>query len=115
MQRGYWQHPNGQIWAVETENDGPVTCCGPFDVRDVDLLLLPCLEYSSGDLGILQAEWRSYVPYVLCPACGGAVRRDAATAANGATGRVHLACSLKPPASTEAFLDAAGTPKRTST
>ena len=103
MQRGYWQHPNGEIWAVETENGRPVTCCGPLDVRDVDLLLLPCLEYSSRDLGILQAEWRSYVPYVLCRACGGAVRRGAAPAANGATGRAHPACSLKLPASEDAF------------
>jgi len=115
MQRGYWQHPNGEIWAVETENGRPVACCGPFDVRDVDLLLLPCLDYSSRDLGVLQAEWRSCVPYVLCSACGSAVRPGSATAATGATGRVHLACSLKLPSSAEAFSDAAGTPTGTST
>jgi len=111
MQQAYWQHPNGQIWAVETENGQPVTCCGPVDVRDVDLLLLPCLDYSTRDVGFLRAEWRSCVrfvlcSYVLCSACGGAVLPGSATAA---TGRVHLACSLKPPTRAEASFDGPGT------
>jgi hypothetical protein len=78
-----------------------VECCGPVDVRDVDLMLmlLPHLDYSTRDVGFLQGEWRSYVPYVLGSAWVGAVQLGAATATNGATRRVHLACSLKPLAS----------------
>ena len=94
MERGYWRHgATGQIWAVETEDGQPVKCCGPLEARDLDPMLLPCLDYSTRDVGFLEAEWRSYVPYVLCSACGRVLRPGAATATNGATGCVHLDCS----------------------
>ena len=94
MPRGYWRHStNGQIWAVETEGGRPVKCCGPLEARDVDPMLLPYLDYSTRDVGFLRADWRSWVPYVLCSACGRVLRPGAATATNGATGCVHLDCS----------------------
>jgi hypothetical protein len=54
------------IWALETEDGRPVECCGPVDVHDVDLMLLPHLNYSTRDVGFLQGEWRPYVPSMGC-------------------------------------------------
>ena len=65
-------------------------------------MLLPHVDYSTRDVGFLQGEWRSYVPYVLGSACVGAVQLGVATATNGASRRVHLSCSLKPPSSVTA-------------
>lgn len=98
IERGFWQHlPTGNIWAIETEQHVPVRCAGPLDARDVDRRLLQYVDYSTAYLRLVMAEWSLYVPYELCSACGTLLRPGAATASNGAQGRVHLACSLKPP------------------
>ena len=98
IERSFWQHlPTGNVWAVEIENQRLVSCAGPLDPRDVDQSLLPHLPYTYRDVRHLAEDWASYVPYRLCSACGAVVRPGAATAANGAEGRVHLRCSLKPP------------------
>jgi hypothetical protein len=82
-----------------TAPDSPSTAlrAGPLDARDVDQILLPHLPYTYRDVRHLAEDWSSYVPYRVCSACGEVVRPGAATAANGAEGRVHLRCSLKPP------------------
>ena len=99
IERGFWQHlPTGNIWAVETENRTPVRCAGPLNPLDVDPLLLQYLDYSTTYLRLLEVEWSLYLPYHFCSVCGTVLRPGATTASNGADGRVHLACSLKPPA-----------------
>ena len=97
-ERSFWQHlPTGNVWAVEIENQKLVSCAGPLDPRDVDQILLPHLPYTVTYVALLETDWSSYVPYRFCSACGEVMRPGAATAANGAEGRVHLRCSLKPP------------------
>jgi len=98
IERGFWQHlPTGNIWGVETENRQPVRCAGPLNPSDVEHELLQYLDYSTAYLGLLLVEWSLYAPYPLCSACGTLLRPGATTASNGAAGRVHLSCSLKPP------------------
>jgi hypothetical protein len=86
--------PHRQVWAIEIDGQRLVSCAGPLDPRDVDQVLLPHLPYTPRDVRHLEGDWASYVPYLLCSACGDVVRPGAATAANGAEGRVHLRCSL---------------------
>lgn len=89
-ERGYWRHSgSNEIWAVETDNDRPVRCAGPFQGRDVSPQLLPYLIYTTSYLDSLRKEWRSYVSQELCDRCGSALlpgesRRD---------GRAHTSCS----------------------
>jgi hypothetical protein len=95
VERSFWQHlPTGNVWAVEIDGLRLVGCAGPLDPRDVDQVLLPHLPYTPRDVRHLEGDWASYVPYRLCSARGDVVRPGAATAANGAEGRVHLRCSL---------------------
>ena len=98
IERDFWQNlHSGIVWAVEIENQKLVSCAGPLDPGDVDQILLPHLPFTNRYLRQLRDDWSSYVPYKLCSACGEVMRPGAATAANGAEGRVHLRCSLKPP------------------
>jgi hypothetical protein len=98
IERGFWRHlPTGNIWAVETEGQKPVKCAGPLDERDLDLMLLPYLDYSTAYLRLVEAEWDLYVPHELCSACGSVLRPGAAVSTNGGQWHVHLRCSLKPP------------------
>jgi hypothetical protein len=98
IERGFWQHlSTGKVWAVETEDEKPIQCVGPLDVRDVDEALLLYLGYSTRYLDVVRAEWNMYVRYVLCSVCGTVLRPGAATAPNGGAGRVHVRCSLTPP------------------
>ena len=89
--RGYWRHVGtGQIWAVEVEDGRPVTCAGPFEVRDVGRDILEYLDYSPTYVAPLQAEWQWYVPLELCSVCGAAVRGAAVTP----DGSAHLTCPV---------------------
>ncbi len=98
IERGFWQHlVTGDVWAVAVENRKLVSWSGPLDPRDVDQILLPYLPFTNRYVSQLKDDWSSYAPYRFCSACGEVVRPGAATAANGAEGRVHLRCSLKPP------------------
>ena len=99
LERHFWQHlPTQRVWAVETDGQKPVKCVGPLNEQDVDDVLLPYLNFSTRYLDDVKFDWSMYVQYVFCSACGKVMRFGATTAANGPTGRVHLACSLKPPA-----------------
>jgi len=99
LERHFWQHlPTQRVWAVETDGQKPVKCVGPLNERDVDEVLLPYLDFSTRYIDDVKIDWSLYVQYVFCSACSKVLRFGATTAANGPTGRVHLACSLKPPA-----------------
>ena len=50
-ERAYWRHvKTREIWAVETNDEHPVACCGPLAAGDVSRVLLPYLPMSVRDI-----------------------------------------------------------------
>jgi hypothetical protein len=98
IERNYWQHAGtGDIWAVETDAEGPVRCSGPLNSRDIHPLLLRHLLYTAVYVPDLRVDWASYSRVRLCPVCDLALLPGAATASLNGDTAVHLSCSINPP------------------
>ena len=97
IERNYWRHAGtGEIWAVETDAEGPVRCSGPLSARDSHPLLLNHLLYTSAYVSDLRTDWASYSRVRLCPLCDLALLPGAATVSHNGDA-VHLSCSVNPP------------------